>query len=50
MKIAAKESEETDYWLLICEKVDSYPDCVNLKKQLLDIKNVLSKIIITCKS
>ncbi len=50
LKIAAKEEEETNYWLLLCTKVDSYPNCENLKKQPIDIKNILNKIIITCKS
>jgi four helix bundle protein len=50
MKIAAKEVEETDYWLLICSNTKTYPDCEHLKMQLSNIDNVLNKIIITCKS
>ncbi len=50
MKIAAKETEETEYWLLICKNVESYPDCKILEEQLLTIKRILNKIIITCKT
>jgi len=27
MKIAAKEGEESQYWLWLCEYANSYPDC-----------------------
>ncbi|MDR2886321.1 MAG: four helix bundle protein [Rikenellaceae bacterium] len=50
MKIAAKETEETDYWLLICDSMASYPDCNHLRSQLVDIRNVIAKIIISVKS
>ncbi len=50
MKIAAKEAEEMDYWLLICSASKGYPNCDHLKVSLLSISNVLNKIIITCKS
>ncbi len=50
IKIAAKEAEETDYWLLICDNMTSYPDCDHLKAQLIDIKNIIAKIIISIKS
>jgi four helix bundle protein len=50
LKIAAKEVEETDYWLLLCKESKKYPDCTHLITQLLNIENVLNKIIITCKS
>jgi four helix bundle protein len=26
-KISAKEADETEYWLLLCNYSDSYPDC-----------------------
>jgi len=26
LKIAAKECEETEYWLLLCQKAKNYPD------------------------
>ncbi len=27
IKIAAKEADETQYWLLLCEFAQTYPDC-----------------------
>ncbi|QIG89853.1 four helix bundle protein [Chryseobacterium sp. POL2] len=29
-KIAAKEIEETNYWLLLCQHSESYPNCEDL--------------------
>ncbi|MEO1050521.1 MAG: four helix bundle protein [Bacteroidota bacterium] len=45
--IAAKEADETEYWLLLCEKSSSYPDPGELMTQILSIKKLLSKIIST---
>ena len=50
LKIAAKEMEETKYWLILCEKSDSYPDCSDLSQRITEIEKILSKIIATCKS
>ncbi len=50
MKIAAKEVEETDYWLLICKETKTYPDCSHLQIQLSHLERVINKIIITCKT
>lgn len=33
-KIAAKEVNETYYWLLLCQKVKSYPDSSSLLNEL----------------
>ena len=30
MKIAAKEADETEYWLELCQCAKNYPDCKNL--------------------
>jgi four helix bundle protein len=49
MKIAAKESEETQYWLWLCSYSESYPDCSELIKKLEDINRVLGKIISSSK-
>ena len=48
-KIAAKEIEETDYWLLLCKLSPSYPDPTNLQQKLIYIKKIVSKIIISSK-
>ena len=50
LKIAAKEAEETDYWLEICQQSKSYPNCEELLAQVLSIKKILSKIIASSKS
>jgi four helix bundle protein len=50
LKIAAKEADETEYWLLLCEMSKSYPKNELLKEKLLSILNILSKIISTSKT
>jgi four helix bundle protein len=49
MKIAAKEAEETEYWLELCHYSKRYPDCSILLEDILYIKRVLSKIISSSK-
>ncbi len=49
IKIAAKEAEETEYWLLLCKHSKNYPDCDNLLLQIRSIVKVLGKIIVTAK-
>ncbi|MEP6627137.1 MAG: four helix bundle protein [Ginsengibacter sp.] len=49
MKIAAKEAEESQYWLWLCEYAESYPDCVLLQNKLEEINKVLGKILSTAK-
>lgn len=41
MKIAVKEADEVEYWLLLCDKSDGYPDC----KQLLADCSSKNKIL-----
>jgi four helix bundle protein len=50
LKIAAKEADETEYWLTLCEMSKTYPKNEYLKDKLLSIINILSKIISTSKS
>jgi four helix bundle protein len=50
MKIAAKEADETEYWLQLCEMSKKYPFERNLKEKLQSIIKVISKIISTSKS
>lgn len=50
MKIAAKEADETEYWLLLCDKSEEFPDCKILLMECTSIIRVLSKIIGTSKS
>jgi len=50
MKIAAKEADETEYWLTLCEMSKKYPHKNELNEKLKSIINIISKIIITSKS
>lgn len=45
LKIAAKEADETEYWLLLSQESENYPSTVKLRSELLSIIKVLSKII-----
>ncbi|MCX6199570.1 MAG: four helix bundle protein, partial [Bacteroidetes bacterium] len=47
---AAKEADETEYWLLLCKKSKNYPDPDELLKTIESIHRVLSKIISSTKS
>lgn len=50
MKIAAKEADETDYWLELCSRTKQYPDCRELQEKNLVLLRILNKIIGTSKS
>lgn len=49
MKIAAKELDETKYWLILCEKSTYYPFHPKLKEQVNELGLILYKIISTSK-
>lgn len=49
-KVAAKELEETKYWLVLCENSKSYPSCGHLSDLLNEIDKIITKIIATSKS
>jgi four helix bundle protein len=49
MKIAAKEADETEYWLLICKNVPTYPYSEELFNDLVEIIKIISKIISSSK-
>jgi four helix bundle protein len=50
MKIAAKEADETYYWLMLCEYSKNYPSPGQLMEKLESINKILSKIISTSKT
>ena len=50
MKMAAKEADETEYWLTLCKLSKNYPSPDHLKEKLQSIINIISKIISTSKS
>ena len=50
LKIAAKEAEETEYWLLLCDRAKKYPYDPILMTKLISIKKLLSSIITKMKN
>lgn len=50
IKIAAKEADETMYWLLICERANNYENPGKLFDKLESINKVLNSIISTSKN
>lgn len=49
MKIAAKEASETLYWLILCERSESYHFEQRIRNDLDEIVKILSKIIASSK-
>ncbi len=47
IKIATKELEETKYWLILCERTESYPTDLVLRKKLEELGLILYKILST---
>ena len=50
IKIATKEADESEYWLMLCDQSGSYPNTDRLLKKLDVILKVLTKIIASSKS
>lgn len=50
IKIAAKEANETLYWLILCERAESYPGDSQLKTEVTETIRILSKIIVSTKA
>jgi len=48
-KIAAKEIDETTYWLELCNYSENYPNTDELIEQINNIARIVNKIIITSK-
>lgn len=48
-KIAAKEVEETKYWLVLCKNAENYPEVGQLEEKLFEIEKIITKIIATSK-
>lgn len=49
IKIAAKEAEETQYWLRLCEYSEKYPNCTVLLSKIEELHKILGKILSTSK-
>jgi len=50
IKLAAKEAEETEYWLLICKNTPAYPFDDQLLIMIQELIKILSKILSTSKT
>lgn len=48
-KIAAKEADETEYWLQLCKSIKNYPNPDDLIEELNVIVKVISKIMSSSK-
>ena len=49
-KISAKEADELEYWLKLCNESQHYPSSGKLPEKLISIIKVISKIIATTKN
>ena len=49
-KMAAKESEEIEYWLLLCKYSNSYPFEEKLLEEVKEIQRIINSIINTSKT
>lgn len=49
IKLAAKEADETTYWLSLCEKSSNYPHPNEIMEKVESINKILSKTISTSK-
>jgi len=49
LKISAKEADEAQYWLTLCEYSNTYPNSVNLNLKLTEIQKILNSILGTAK-
>lgn len=49
MKVSAKEADEIEYGLFICQALENYPDCNHLLEKLDKIMRILNKIISSSK-
>lgn len=50
IKIAAKEAEETQYWLWLCNESKSYPSCIALIEKAEELNKLLGAIIYKSKN
>ncbi len=47
IKIAAKEAEESEYWIILCNNADEYPKRLELSQTIRELIRLLSKILKT---
>jgi four helix bundle protein len=49
IKIALKEADELEYWLFLCNEIETYPSSDGLIDKLIEIKKILNKIVSSTK-
>ena len=49
IKVAAKEADETQYWLSLCNYADIYPKCEHLLQKPEEINRIIGSILSTAK-
>ena len=49
MRIAAKESEEAQYWLWLCDYSTNYPNCDALINKVAEVSKVIGSIVNTAR-
>ncbi len=49
IKIAAKEADETQYWITLCEFANGYPDTSIISNKLLELQKIINAILGTAK-
>lgn len=49
IKIAAKEADETQYWLMLCGYSNQYPECDALVVKLETVQKIINAILGTAK-
>ena len=49
MEPAAKEADETQYWITLCEFADGYPETNVIANKLTELQKIMSAILGTAK-
>ncbi|MEP7109818.1 MAG: four helix bundle protein [Ferruginibacter sp.] len=49
IKIAAKEADETQYWITLCEFAKGYPDAAIIANKLTELQKIINAILGTAK-
>ncbi len=49
IKIAAKEADETQYWITLCEYASGYPDTKIIEFKLTELQKIINAILGTAK-
>jgi four helix bundle protein len=47
MKIAAKEADETQYWITLCDFAEGYPNTGDISAKLTELQKIINAILTT---